>query len=144
MIDMIAMNATDVRKEWSSVVDGVIREKPTFIKRTRDKMWLSNIDTMKDILAGYQFTVERYNEEDESVTLALVEIDLVENGKTEEEARLRMASAILEYANEYYQNYAYYSKAPNRKPHIPYVFKALIMDDVQELGDSIICQGGEN
>lgn len=141
---MIAMNATDVRKEWSSVVDGVIRERPAFIKRTRDKMWLSNIETMEDILAGYQFTVEKYDEEDDSVTLSLIEIDLVENGRTEQEARLRMANSILEYANEYYQNYAYYSKAPNRKAHIPYIFKALIIDDVQRLGDSIICQGGEN
>ncbi len=144
MIDMVAINATDVRKDWSSVVDGVIREKPTFIKRTRDRMWLSNIETMKDILMGYQFTVEKYNEEDDSVTLALVEIDLVENAKTEEEARIRMANSILEYANEFYQNYAYYSKAPNRKPHIPYVFKALIMDDVQELRDSIVCHAGKN
>ncbi len=144
MMDMVAINATDVRKDWSSVVDGVIRERPTFIKRTRDRMWLSNIDTMKDILMGYQFTVKKHNEEDNSVTLELIEIDLVENGKTEEEARIRLAQSILEYANEYYQNYAYYSKAPNRKTHIPYVFKALIMDSVQELGDSIVCQGGGN
>ena len=144
MIDMLAMNATDVRKEWSRVVDGVIRERPIFIKRTRDRMWLSNIETMEDILAGYQFTVEKYCEDDDSITLSLVEIDLVENGKTEQDARLRMANAILEYANEYYQNYAYYSKAPNRKSHIPYVFKALIIEDAQKLGDSIVCHAGEN
>ncbi len=56
-------------------------------------------------------------------------IDLVENGRTEEEARLKMANALLEYANECYHNYAYYSKDPNRRSHIPYIFKALIIDD---------------
>ena len=66
MIDMIALNATEVRKEWSSVVDGVVREKPALIKRTRDKMWLSNLDTMKEILEAYSFTAERYVEDDGS------------------------------------------------------------------------------
>lgn len=141
---MLTMNATDVRKEWSSVVDGVIRDKPTFIKRTRDRMWLSNLDTMSEILAAYQFTADRYVEEDGSVTLSLNEIDLVENAMTETAAKQLLAESIMEYAMEYYNNYSYWSAAPNRKKHIPYIFKALIMDDVEELGESIVCQDGEN
>lgn len=144
MIDMLLLNATDVRKEWSSVVDSVVRERPTFIKRTRDRMWLSNIETMEEILSAYQFTADRYIEDDNSVTLALVEIDLVENAATEFEARMLMAKAIMEYALEYYENYSFYNKAPNRKKHVPYVFKALIMDDVNKLGDSITCRDGKN
>lgn len=141
---MLLLNATDVRKEWSSVVDSVVRERPTFIKRTRDRMWLSNIETMEEILSAYQFTADRYIEDDNSVTLALVEIDLVENAATEFEARMLMAKAIMEYALEYYENYSFYNKAPNRKKHVPYVFKALIMDDVNKLGDSITCRDGKN
>lgn len=37
-----------------------------------------------------------------------------------------------------------WSSAPNRKKHIPYTFKALIIDDVEKLGESIICQDGKN
>ena len=37
---MLMEQATTVRKEWSSVCDSVIHDKPKFIKRTRDKMWL--------------------------------------------------------------------------------------------------------
>ena len=33
---MLATSATEVRKEWSSVLDSVVRDKPQFIKRTRD------------------------------------------------------------------------------------------------------------
>lgn len=51
---MLATSATEVRKEWSSVLDSVVRDKPQFIKRTRDKMWLSNLDIMNDILEGLQ------------------------------------------------------------------------------------------
>ena len=141
---MITLNATEVRKEWSSVVDGVVREKPALIKRTRDKMWLSNLDTMKDILEAYQFTAEKYLEDDGSVTLALNEIDLVENAKEEAQARILLAESIMEYALEYYNDYAFYSAAPNRKKHVPYIFKALIMDDAKALGESILCRDGKN
>jgi len=141
---MLAKNATEVRKEWSSVVDSVVRDKPTFIKRTRDKMWLSNLETMAKILEAYQFTAQKYVEEDGSVTLALNEIDLVENAENEPTARIKLAAAILEYASDYYNDYAYWSSAPNRKKHIPYVFKALIMEDVEKLGESLVCQDGKN
>lgn len=141
---MMTINATEVRKEWSSVVDGVIRERPILIKRTRDKIWLSDVQTMADILNAYQFTAERFVEDDASVTLSLNEIDLIENAATEAEARLLLARSITEYAAEYYEHYAVYSKAPNRKAHIPYVFKALLTEDINLLGESILCHDGKN
>lgn len=144
MIDVLTMNATEVRKEWSSVVDSVVRDKPKFIKRTRDRMWLSNIETMADILEGYQFTAEKYVEEDQSITLSLNEIDLVSNAPTEKEAKINLAESIMQYAMDFYQDYAYWSSAPNRKKHIPYIFKALIMDDINVIGDSIICHDGKS
>lgn len=141
---MVAINATDVRKEWSSVVDGVVRDRPTIIKRTRDKMWLSNIETMAEILNAYKFTADIFIEDDTSVTISLNEIDLVENASSEGEARNLLAKSIMEYALEYYENYSFYSHAPNRKEHVPYIFKALIMDDVVKLGEDIICHAGKN
>ena len=144
MIEMLMENATNVRKEWSSVVDSVMHDKPKLIKRTRDRMWLSNLETMKEILDIYIFTAEKYTEPDGSVTLSLTEIDLVENAPSEAEARLCMGQAIMEYAMEYYDEYQLYSKAPNRKGHVPYVFKALITDDPKKLGEDIVCQDGKN
>ena len=44
MRDMLTLNATDVRKEWSTVIDNTIREKPQFIRRTRDYMMLADIE----------------------------------------------------------------------------------------------------
>ena len=83
---MLMEQATNVRKEWSTVCDSVIHNKPKFIKRTRDKMWFSNLETMSEILKAYHFTAERFLEEDGSVTLSLNEIDLIENGADEETA----------------------------------------------------------
>lgn len=143
MIELLMEKATDVRKDWSSICDSVIHDKPKFIKRTRDKMWFSNLDTMAEILEAYTFTAERFIEEDGSVTLSLNEIDLIENGLDDFSARYALGDAILDYAVEYYNDYAFYSRSPNRKGHVPYIFKALIMDNPQQIGESILCQDGK-
>lgn len=144
MNDMLMEQATAVRREWSAVCDSVIHEKPKFIKRTRDKMWFSNLDTMSEILQAYQFSAIKYQEEDGSVTLSLNEIDLIENGADEKEARIKLGGAILEYSLEYYNEYEKYSHSPNRRKHIPYIFRALIIDDPEKIGDILQCQDGES
>ncbi len=141
---MLVEQATTVRKEWSAVCDSVIHEKPKFIKRTRDKMWFSNLETISEILEVYHFTTLKYIEDDNTITLSLNEIDLIENGRNEQEARLNMGKAILDYALEYYNEYQMYSRSPNRKKHIPYIFKALIIDDPEKIGDMLQCQNGKN
>ena len=134
MIDMLMEQATTVRKEWSAVCDSVIHEKPKFIKRTRDKMWFSNLETISELLEAYHFSATKYIEDDGSITLSLNEIDIVENGKNEQE----------EYALDYYNEYEMYSRSPNRKKHIPYIFKALIIDNPEKIGDTLQCQDGKN
>ena len=141
---MLMEQATAVRKEWSAVCDSVIHDKPKFIKRTRDKMWFSNLETMSEILSAYHFTAEIYIEEDGSVTLSLNEIDLVENADSEQAARLALGKSILEYSADYYNDYALYSNSPNRKAHIPYIFKALIIGEAEKIGGSIECHVGKN
>ena len=140
---MLAINATQVRNEWSTVVDTVIREKPQFIKRTRDYMVLSNIDTLESLPAAYSFHAETFVEDDGSVTISLDEFDLAENSANEQEAQLKPAEAILEYAKDYYNDFAYWARG-NRKAHLPYVFKALILNDALKIGDLIQCRHGEN
>lgn len=144
MIDMLMEQATTVRKEWSAVCDSVIHEKPKFIKRTRDKMWFSNLEIISELLEVYHFSATKYIEDDGSITLSLNEIDLLENGKDEQEACLNMGNAILEYALDYYNEYEMYSRSPNRKKHIPYIFKALIIDNPEKIGDMLQCQDGKN
>lgn len=137
---MLTLNATDVRKEWSMVIDNVIREKPQFIRRTRDYMMLADIDFLKLLLEQYTFNANKFVEDDGSITLELIEIDLVSNGKDEEEAKLNMAQEIMDYAEDFYSDFNLWSIAPNRKAHIPYVFKALIWDDINKIGELISCQ----
>ena len=140
---MLTINATDVRKNWSLFCDGVIREKPRFIKKTRDYMLLSNMEFINELLLGYLFTANKYIEDDGSVTLSLNELDLVENGRDEAEALHHLSGAILEYATDFYNEFHVWSVAPNKKAEIPYVFKALVLDDISKIGECIRCLDGK-
>ena len=140
---MLSANATDVRKNWSSVVDSVIREKPVIIKRTRDFMVLANRELFSDMLSAYTFSAKKFVEADGSVTLSLNEMDIAENAPTEDEAKMALANAVLDYAEDFYNDFHYWSSAPNRKAHIPYVLRALLLDDAEKIGECISCQAGE-
>ena len=135
------INATEIRNNWSSVVDTVIRDKPAFIKRTRDKLFLSNIDVLKALLDAYKFTATQYIEDDGSITLSLDAIDLAENAPTEKEAIKRLSESILDYAVDYYNDFSYWNRG-NRESHIPYILKALILSDPKVIGGQLECRHG--
>ena len=139
---MVAINATKARNDWSSVVDSVIRDKPAFIKKTRDYLFLSDMDVLEKILSAYSFHAEAIIEDDGSVTLSLDEIDLAENASDMPGAVSAMARAILEYSEDYYKEFTYWSRG-SRKQHIPYIFKALMLNDVGKIGDLIKCRRGK-
>ena len=139
---MIAISSTRVRSEWSMIVDSVVREKPVLIKRTRDHVFLANTELLCDLLEAYTFHAALYPEKDGSVTISLDEIDLIDNGRDELDAKLRLAQAILDYSIDYYSDFTYWSRG-NRKSHKPYIFKALILGDITKIGGFIECRRGE-
>lgn len=138
---MEVLSATDVRNEWSAVVDSVIRDKPKFIKRTRDYLFLTDITILESLLSAYTFTAEAFIETDGSVTLSLHEIDLVENAADLHGATAKLAGAILEYAEDYYHDFTFWARGAG-KAHIPYVLRALILNDPNVIGGMIECRPG--
>ena len=134
---MYAINATDVRRYWSAVVENAVREKPQFIKRTRDFLVLTDVKLMENLLSAYSYTAEKTIQKNGSVTLKLNELDLSENAPTEAEAKNLLGKSILAYAEEYYNQFALLSTAPNEKAYVPYVLKALMIDDGEMIGASI-------
>ncbi len=136
--------ATIVRKEWSSVCDTVIYDRPQFVKRTRDEFLMLNMPTLDILLESYSFTAQLFIEEDGSITISLDNMDLVENGINYAEAKMKMGFSILEYANEFYENYKTYSVIPNRKSHIPYILRALAINDAEKIGGLIHCRDGQS
>ena len=139
---MLAINATKARNDWSSVVESVIREKPAFIKKTRDYLFLTDMGVLEIVLSAYSFHAEIKNEDDGSVTLALDEIDLTENAPDLPAAVSALSHAILEYSEDYYNEFTYWSRG-SRKSHIPYILKALILNDTDKIGELIKCRRGK-
>ena len=135
---MMAIDTTDVLNKWNDVSDTVINEKPIFIKENSKQMMLSSIDFLESLLYGYNFTAKNYIEDDNSITLSLNEMDLVENASTEDDAKKLLAKAILEYSENFYNEFQKWSSAPNKKSEIPYVFKALALGDVEKIQITII------
>ena len=138
---MVEMSATNVRRDWSTVFDSVVRDKPILIKRTRDQVFLTNISLLSELLDVYTFHAVLFTEGDGSTTISLDEIDIIENGMDEQDAKHKLAESILDYANDYYNDFGYWAKG-NRKFHIPYVFKALILADIEKIGGLIECRHG--
>lgn len=130
---MKVLNASDVRSDWGNFIDSVVREKPKFIKRSRDLTFMSSLDALETMLVAYTFNAQLYVENDKSVTLSLEEIDIVVNGENEDKALLVLAEDILEYAEDYYSEFNYWASAPNRKAHLPYVLKVLIQQDIEKI-----------
>lgn len=82
---------------------------------------------------------KKYVEEDGTITLSLDVLDIVENAATEHEAKVELAKSILDYAKDFYEDYDYWSSAPNRKGHVPYVFKAILLNDISKIAELISC-----
>lgn len=137
-------SATEVRRDWSTFFDEAVREKPIFIKRTRDSAVLLGTNFMNLLLEKYEYECTEYKEDDGTITLSADSLDIVENGNTEEEVKIKMAESIYEYALDFYKEFDLWSKASNRKDHIPYVFKALLLKDASKIGEHIICLHGKN
>lgn len=140
---MLTIKATDARKNWSEVLDSVVRHRPAFIKRTRDYLMLCSVDMMAEFICPAKIIAEVFTEEDGSVTLSTADMDIVAVGSNIGDAKKALAQNIMEYAEEYYEEFERYSKAPNRKSHLPYVMKVLAAKSPEELEGMIQCQAGE-
>ena len=140
---MVTMNSTEVRKNWSLTLDTVIREKPVYVKRTRDNVAILNQNTLNEILSAYLFLAKQYTESDGSITLSAIDLDIAVNAGNLDDAKMELAKDIKEYSEDFYNDFSTWSAARNRKKHIPYVLKALTLE-TKVLAEEIICQNGEN
>lgn len=127
------LNATEVRRDWSSWVDRVVREKPLVVKRTHDYFVGISVKHLLKLLEPYKFELELDYEEDGSVAASLKGFDLVVAAQTENEARKALANELVEYAQDYFDEFDLYYRAPNRQEHFPYLLKVLLMNDSSEI-----------
>ncbi len=49
------------------------------------------------------------------------ELDLATQGKNEEEAFEDLVAMVIDYTEQYRENFELFSKSPNRSAHLPYI-----------------------
>ncbi len=125
------INATDVRKNWSEFIDGVIHSKPSFVRRNHDYLAALSLEHLQMILSTYRFNMEYEQEDDGTFSGSLEQIDIVENAKSVDELRVIMAKELVEYARDYMDNFSMYYHSTNRKAHLPYVLAVLAQADLE-------------
>lgn len=143
VLNMVSVNATDVRKNWSTYLDNV-RNKPVFIKRTHDFSALMDIKSLKLALSYVPITYSKVTDKDGSIVISSNDMDIISTGKNAKEALSNFTNDLIEYAQEFYDEFEFWSSAPNRAKHIPMVLKILTADNSQEVEDMLVCQNGQN
>jgi ribonucleotide monophosphatase NagD (HAD superfamily) len=139
----LAINSTEVRKNWSSFLDSVIRERPQVIKRNRDFIFALNESQLRQLVKEYTFKVLLEEDPEDQIWLAELEgFDLVAHGNNKEEALQDLLNQLWDYAHEYLQDFETMYTAPNRKNHFPYVLNILLHDSQEEIRDLLQCQVG--
>jgi hypothetical protein len=127
--------ASNVRKEWSFFIDKVLHEKPAIIKRHRDSIAAFSMEHLKTLLSGIKFPVDLKQEQDETWTAMLKNIDLAVNANTKNEALNQLAKDLMDYANEYMAEFELYYRSHNRKDHFPFIMKVLLQKDQKAVLD---------
>lgn len=131
-------DATEVRRNWSAFIDTVVREaRPVVVKRNRDVFAAIPLGLLNEVLGSYDLTLIHHVEADRSCTGALEEIDLMGNAPSLTALKMSLARDLIDYAQEYWQNFDLYSRAPNRRSHLPYVLRTLLQPDVAHVASWI-------
>lgn len=137
VIFMDIMQATNVRKNFSSVVDTAVREKPVMFKRNRDHLMLLSNSQVLSLLQEYNLRAKYVAEEDQTITAILDGFDLVVNAADQEQAKTKLAGELVDYAKEYFEQFPLYYNSLNRKEHFPYILRVLLAEDLNEVKELI-------
>ncbi len=127
------IQATQVRNSFSTVIDTVVRDKPVMIKRNRDNIMLMSDAQVLGLVQQCNFKATYISEDDGSTTATLDGFDLVVNEKNPEQAHIELANELVEYAQEYFDQFQLYYSSNNRKQHFPYVLRVLLAKDLNEV-----------
>lgn len=128
---MQVLNASDVRKDFSRFIDQVVHEKPIAFKRNRDKILSLSTEQLNTLLEGFRFKALLFPEEDGSITITIDGFDLVANTSDREQAILKIAEELIDYAEDYLNQFPLYFKSENRRKHFPYIMKVALSEDIQ-------------
>ncbi len=130
VIYMQTVNATEVRNNFSYYIDTVVRDRPIAVKRSRDVLLLFSDQMVRDLLND--LTIQAELTKEDGLIVGTV-FDLVVHGESEQEVIQKLAEELLEYAQDYINDFKLFYNAPNRKDHYPYVLRILLSSSIDEI-----------
>jgi hypothetical protein len=95
-------------------------------------MFLSQPQVL-DLVKYCTFKANYFNEKDGSITATLEGFNMVVNASDIETVNVELAKSLLEYAEEYFEEFQLYYSSTNRKQHFPYVLRILLSNDLNEV-----------
>ena len=126
------LKSTEVRKEWSRFIDNVTRDKPALVKRNRDLVAVLSVELLDSILSEYKLTVEVKKEKDGSYSGVFDEMDLMANARNIGSLEDKLVDELIEYSEEYMDEFKIHYYSPNRKKHFPYVYRISLQSGDRE------------
>jgi len=131
------LNFTDARKSFSSLYDDIFNSfKPMIIKRKKtEEIVALRVDLQKMLLANFSLKPETINEDDNSITLALDQLDMYVNSDNLEKAKTELVKDLKYYAQDYIDRSQLFLHSPNRRVHFPYILRILLCNSDDEVLD---------
>ncbi len=126
------LKSTEVRKEWSRFIDNVTRDKPALVKRNRDLVAVLSVELLDSILSEYKLSVVIKMEEDGSCSGVFTEMDLMANARDIKSLEDKLTNELIEYSEEYMNEFKTHYYSPNRKKHFPYVYRISLQSGDRE------------
>jgi antitoxin YefM len=131
----LAINSSEVRKNFSEFIDNAVHKRPQVIVRNRDHIIAMNTDHLAVALKDLKMTAHVIQDEDNHYITTLDEIDdLIGYGEDPERSLYDLSVQLIEYAQEYMtDSFITYFNAPNRRGHLPYVLKIMLYESPEQI-----------
>ncbi|MDY2888248.1 MAG: hypothetical protein SOU19_01630 [Candidatus Caccosoma sp.] len=134
---MKSINVTDARKDMSSFFDSVIHEKPLILKRRKYEAVLVEKSLMSMMLEYAKINVSSMESEKKWIYRAS-DLDVFGEGESKVEALNALCEALINYANEVYDNFMFYYYGQNIKSKLPYIFNILLCESIEDVKNILV------
>ncbi|HEU4965431.1 MAG TPA: hypothetical protein VFV52_16525, partial [Bacilli bacterium] len=109
--------ATDVQQNFEAILHQVLHNQPAMVQQNQTFLAFLSLDHLMTLLNSYRLHVEYEQEDDGTYSGSFVEIDLVANAETVDALKLKLTEYLLDYAQDYMNEFSPFYNAPNRRPH---------------------------
>lgn len=134
---MKSINVTDARKDMSSFFDSVIHEKPLILKRRKYEAVLVEKSLMSMMLEYAKINVSSM-ESDKKWIYRASDLDVFGEGESKVDALNALCEALINYANEVYDNFMFYYYGQNIKSKLPYIFNILLCESIEDVKNILV------